>query len=63
MMNKSNKIEKAEVNEAINIASKMIKIYNERGGGYFQKKALNILIKIGKWYLRLLPEEKNNGKV
>ena len=54
MMNKSNKIEKAEVNEAINIASKMIKIYNERGGGYSQKKALNKLIKIAKWYLRLL---------
>ena len=50
------KIEKAEVNEAINIAGKMIRIYNERGGGYPQKEALNKLIKVAKRYLRLLSE-------
>jgi len=57
------KEEEYVIREAINIAGKMIKIYNERGGGYSQKEALNKLIEVAKRYLRLLPEGENNGKV
>ena len=47
-LDKELKIKKAELNEAINIAGEMIKIYNEKGGGYSQKEALNKLIEVAK---------------
>ena len=53
-----------EIREAIVIAEKMIKFYDERGGGHHQKEALKLLIKTNQSILSAsgIVEKKNNDK-